>query len=92
MMRPTIATAFFAVTLSLLFIACGSSVNGGEDACTVDSDCVPAACCHATACGAASNAPDCSDVGCSADCRAGTIDCGGSCFCQAGRCAAHLME
>ena len=87
-----ISAALFAMILSLLFIACGSSVNGGEDACTADSDCVPTTCCHATACGARSNAPDCTAVDCSADCKVGTIDCGGSCFCQAGRCAAHLME
>jgi hypothetical protein len=30
-------------------------------------------------------------VACTADCESGTIDCGGSCFCDSGKCAAHLM-
>ena len=59
-------------------------------ACTQDSDCVRATCCHATTCVAASVRPDCSSVACTADCRAGTMDCNGGCLCQAGKCAAKL--
>ena len=59
-------------------------------ACTSDADCVPAGCCHADTCVAASDAPECKDVMCTADCRAGTLDCGGGCLCQEGRCAARI--
>lgn len=62
----------------------------GEDACETDADCVPAGCCHAAACVAASNGPDCTDTMCTADCQYGTLDCGGACLCHEGRCAARL--
>ncbi|MEM9190559.1 MAG: hypothetical protein AAGF12_15345 [Myxococcota bacterium] len=70
----------------------GDNLVVGEDACESDSDCVPAACCHAAACVAAANAPSCDDMMCTQECRAGTIDCGGGCLCHEGRCAARLME
>jgi hypothetical protein len=58
--------------------------------CQQDSDCVKATCCHATTCVAASARPDCSATACTADCRAGTMDCNAGCLCQAGTCAAKL--
>jgi hypothetical protein len=58
--------------------------------CQQDSDCVRATCCHATTCVAASARPDCSATACTADCRAGTMDCNGGCLCQAGTCATKL--
>jgi hypothetical protein len=58
--------------------------------CQQDSDCVKATCCHATTCVAASARPDCTSASCTADCRAGTMDCNGGCLCQAGKCAAKL--
>lgn len=64
----------------------------GGDACTTDADCVPAGCCHAAACVAQANAPDCTDVMCTADCQYGTLDCGGACLCHEGRCAARLSQ
>lgn len=64
----------------------------GEDACETDADCVPAGCCHAAACVAQNNAPDCSETMCTMDCRFGTLDCGGNCLCHEGRCAARLSE
>jgi len=64
----------------------------GEDACTTDADCVPAGCCHAAACVAEANRPDCTDVMCTADCQFGTLDCGGACLCHEGRCAARLSR
>lgn len=64
----------------------------GEDACTTDADCVPAGCCHASACVAEANRPDCTDVMCTADCQFGTLDCGGACLCHEGRCAARLSR
>lgn len=62
----------------------------GEDTCETDADCVPAACCHPAACVAQANAPSCAAVMCTSDCRYGTLDCGGSCLCHEGRCAARL--
>jgi len=62
----------------------------GEDACTSDADCVPAECCHAAACVGRASAPDCGDAMCTMECRYGTMDCGGSCLCHEGRCAARL--
>lgn len=64
----------------------------GNDPCNTDSDCVPAECCHAAACVAKANAPDCTDVMCTMECRADTIDCGGGCLCFEGRCAARLND
>lgn len=61
-----------------------------DDACTTDADCVPAGCCHAAACTAAANATSCDDVMCTSECRYGTLDCGGSCLCHEGHCAARL--
>lgn len=58
--------------------------------CQQDSDCVKATCCHATTCIAASARPDCTSAACTADCRAGTMDCNGGCLCQAGKCASKL--
>ena len=61
-----------------------------DDACESDADCAPVECCHASACGAVSSAPSCDDAVCSLECREGTIDCGGSCLCVEGRCAAFI--
>lgn len=63
----------------------------GTDPCTTDGDCVPADCCHAATCVAAASAPSCGDAMCTMECRLGTIDCGGGCLCQDGRCGARLM-
>lgn len=62
----------------------------GTDACTTDADCVPAGCCHPSSCVAQGNAEECGDVMCTTDCRFGTLDCGGSCLCHEGHCAARL--
>ncbi|MFP4119348.1 MAG: hypothetical protein ACLFTH_04810 [Candidatus Woesearchaeota archaeon] len=57
--------------------------------CSADADCVPASCCHPTACVPAEQAPECSDVFCTEECRPGTLDCGqGSCSCMDGHCEA----
>jgi len=55
--------------------------------CDDDSDCVPAQCCHAADCIIKEKRVDCSKVFCTQDCRPGTLDCGGSCACIAGRCS-----
>ncbi|HJL24867.1 MAG TPA: hypothetical protein RMH80_21690, partial [Polyangiaceae bacterium LLY-WYZ-15_(1-7)] len=63
-----------------------------DQVCETDADCVPAECCHASACTAAGAAPSCDDVACTADCQEGTLDCGGRCLCLQGRCAAYLSQ
>jgi hypothetical protein len=60
-------------------------------ACSSDADCVPAECCHPKTCTAKENAPDCKEMMCTLDCRAGTMDCGwGKCICKDGQCAAEI--
>ncbi|MEM4240037.1 MAG: hypothetical protein QXM31_04580 [Candidatus Woesearchaeota archaeon] len=54
--------------------------------CDEDSDCAKAQCCHAADCVIKEKAPDCSRIMCTMDCMPGTLDCGGSCACIAGRC------
>ncbi len=96
----------FAVALAIiigisayLFSAAGpASLNTSVDAspgqqaeCSVDSDCVPATCCHPSQCVPASMAPDCSGVFCTQECRPGTLDCGqGQCRCMEGKCTAEI--
>jgi len=59
----------------------------GNTGCIVDADCVPASCCHPAACAPISQAPDCSGIACTLDCRQGTMDCGqGQCVCTDGTC------
>lgn len=62
--------------------------------CTIDADCVPAQCCHATACVPTYDAPACDGIFCTEECRAGTIDCGGGCFCDVaeGKCKARYVD
>lgn len=60
--------------------------------CRSDSDCVPARCCHPTACVPKSQNPDCKGMFCTQDCRPGTLDCGGRCACEDARCVALDAE
>jgi hypothetical protein len=69
----------------------GARIVPGTDACHVDEDCAPAACCHATACVARTSAPACDGAMCTQNCAAGSIDCGGGCLCHEGRCAARII-
>ena len=63
-----------------------------ENQCTVDSDCVPEVCCHASSCVPVSQAPNCNGVACDAGCNPYTMDCGqGYCACQSGVCAAVIF-
>ncbi len=59
--------------------------------CVSDSDCVLAQCCHANSCISKENAPNCEGILCTQECRAGTIDCGGSCACENNKCVANLV-
>jgi hypothetical protein len=63
-----------------------------QPACTTNEDCVPATCCHPTACVPRAQAPNCADVMCTQECRAGTLDCGGRCTCEGGVCVAHVAR
>ena len=54
--------------------------------CDEASDCAPAQCCHAADCVIVEKRPYCNDVFCTQVCLPGTMDCGGSCACVAGRC------
>lgn len=60
--------------------------------CQIDSDCVPATCCHATACVLKQNAPNCEGIMCTMECRPGTIDCYGGCLCENGSCKANITS
>ena len=64
----------------------------GGGACETDEDCVPASCCHPTVCVLRSETPDCSATMCTRDCQANTLDCGGSCLCRDGQCAAQFAR
>ncbi len=61
-----------------------------QDVCQSDDDCVPAACCHASACVSKDKATPCNGVLCTQECQPGTMDCGGGCLCHEGHCAARL--
>ncbi len=61
----------------------------GEE-CSTNEDCVPAECCHSTSCVPFWQTPDCADVMCTMECRAGTIDCGGGCACENSKCTERL--
>lgn len=54
--------------------------------CKVDSDCIPASCCHPDSCVSYEQKPDCTSVLCSMSCE-GPLDCGaGSCGCKKNKC------
>lgn len=71
----------------VLVVGCVEEVTNIKKECTSDEDCVPAQCCHPTSCVSRDQAPDCSGIFCTEDCRGGTMDCGcGYCGCIDGRC------
>jgi hypothetical protein len=63
-----------------------------SNACSKNEDCVPSSCCHPSTCLPRGRAPDCKAVLCTMECRPATLDCGGSCLCQNGQCAAKLND
>ncbi|MBN2459232.1 hypothetical protein JXB28_03015 [Candidatus Woesearchaeota archaeon] len=63
-----------------------------EAECTTDSDCIPAQCCHPTTCKPGKEQPECAAVLCDMSCQPGTMDCGGKCVCQEGKCVAQLND
>jgi hypothetical protein len=87
---PGATSATSAAPAASLAAESAPSVAGPE--CAGDVDCVPATCCHATACVPRSAAPACQGIMCTKMCVPHSIDCGGGCFCQSGRCSARLFE
>lgn len=64
-----------------------SGCEQGLKECELDSDCVPASCCHPTDCVSKENKPDCEGIFCTMECKDGTLDCGqGSCKCLDNKC------
>jgi hypothetical protein len=77
------------VLLSLFIISCTPS----EKSCSLDSDCLPASCCHAINAVNLENSPDCAGQLCTTECVPGTIDCGqGEIKCVSGSCEAVMHE
>lgn len=78
-------------TRSAKWVKSGECDCAQERECSLDSDCVPAQCCHPTSCVSKEEAPDCSGIGCTEECKPGTMDCGqGYCACVNGECVAVI--
>jgi hypothetical protein len=76
--------------ISFFFLAKGSPKTDIET-CQINSDCVPAACCHPDSCVLKSQEPDCSEAICTQECKIGTLDCNqGNCECVNSKCEAIL--
>lgn len=59
--------------------------------CSVNEDCVPEICCHATSCVAKEKQPNCEGIACTLNCEPETLDCGqGSCECVDNKCEVKL--
>ena len=68
-MKMILITAVFT---ALFLLSCTPS----EKQCSVDADCVPAGCCHATDAINKEYASSCNGVLCTMECEPTTIDCG----------------
>ncbi len=61
--------------------------NSISSECRLDTDCVPASCCHPNSCVTVDKKPECNRRLCSMDCS-GPLDCGaGYCGCVNGKCS-----
>ena len=99
-MKKIYLSIIIMFAISLAFLGCQdisnnnkntSKTNTDLDSCNTDSDCVPAACCHANSCTNKNYKPDCKGIMCSMECSSGTMDCGqGSCKCQNNKCTAVI--
>jgi len=95
MMKKSI---IFFIIISLSLTGCISqapedSVNLSEQVkCSIDSECVPAQCCHPDSCMNQDYKTACNML-CTQECRKGTMDCNqGSCKCVNHKCEAVLKE
>ncbi len=83
----------FLVVSSLLIISCTPESVPAELRCSIDSDCVPAQCCHAADAVNKLNAPDCSGIICTMSCEPESIDCGqGEVKCLSGKCGVVMSK
>lgn len=63
-----------------------------EKYCEIDSDCVPAGCCHPDSCISKEKKPNCDNIFCTAVCL-GPLDCGaGYCSCLNNKCVVLKNE
>ncbi len=86
---PSILFVILIVIALISGCATKEQETPGTAQCTADSDCAPAECCHPSTCTALESRQDCSNIGCTDECRPGTMDCGqGSCRCIKGSCEA----
>ena len=68
---------------------CVGKELGADKRCSGDEDCTAATCCHASDAVNLEYAPDCTDMFCTQECEAGTLDCGqGEIKCVNGKCEA----
>lgn len=81
--------------ISLIFvISCTQTKTIPENkACSVDTDCVPANCCHPNDTINLKFAPDCSSTMCTMECVPNTLDCGqGEVKCVNGECKVAMKN
>lgn len=83
----TIIILIVFLCVLIYFIAKSKKIGENEtEICQIDSDCVPADCCHADKCVTKDKKPNCSDIFCSQVCS-GPLDCGaGHCGCVNNQC------
>ncbi len=68
--------SYFPLLIIVAIIRSSCSSIPPEKRCSIDSDCIPAACCHATDIVNKEYAPNCKDQLCTLDCQPNTLDCG----------------
>jgi len=93
-MTHSISPYAMAATAVLLLVHLSAAADNNE--CSVDDDCVPSSCCHASGCISARTAAkqhlDCDGKLCTAQCLPFTLDCGGFCRCLNNTCAAKMVS
>ena len=79
------------IILILILILITACTPQKPPECQTNKDCVPAACCHPSACIPKEKAPNCTGIFCSMECRPHTMDCGaGYCACKDNKCTAVI--